>query len=249
MTSCIHLVKLTYLTLLLATVSCTMRMPREITINELLLSQITDSLNSDSTFFYRIEIDSTDQAALGGVVNGSRVAVISNPSDSSLLLLRSINGQWKQVDSIGFTDFAAALTTRDLNGDGKDELILNGVPNMHGNPLPYVFFADKAGELHYRPDLNLYNIRFNKQTGFVESFYEGGARSLHSKATYKWVGDSLQLLKRAELDFTDERQLTTRIFEVRNGAEIKILEVNGENDIFEKALFHPVYTNTSEYHP
>lgn len=207
-----------------------------LTANEHLLSLLSDSLNIDTLKTYNLQIDSPHFVAWGGELDHQRIAVINEPQNF-LLIYHFAGNQWKLYDSISYDNYMMEVQTTDLNNDGHTDLIVKGFGNMHGQSRSCVFLADHAGCWHYRPDLNLFNIRYNKQTGYVETFYEGGVRSLHSKEMYRWKGDSLQLVKRGELDFQDGERIYTRIYEILHGIEVKTLDVEGEDDRYESELF------------
>lgn len=207
--------------------------------NEYLLSQLSDSLNTDTARSYFLQIDSPHFVAWGAMVSHHRIALINNPYES-LMFYHFTEGQWKLFDSLSYEDFMMEADTTDLNNDNQTDVVVKGFGNIHGQSRSYVFLAGQPGTWHYRPDLNLFNIRYNKRTGYVEAFYEGGARSLHSKQMYRWAGDSLQLIKRGEQDFQEEEKFYTRIYEMRNGKEIKTLDVEGEDERYESELF-PLY--------
>jgi hypothetical protein len=107
------------------------------------------------------------------------------------------------------------------------------MPDIHGQPTPFVFLFEKDGLLHYRPDLQHRNIRFNFLTRMVESFYENCAVCVHSKELYVWDADTLRLIKTAEMDLGND---STTIYEINNGRERLVKKVKG-TDIYDTALF------------
>ena len=137
---------------------------------------------------------------LFGKTLGNRQVGIAAISDSVLLVFQKQNHQYKLTARCSFPDNATDCKVADLNGDGKEDVMVYGFGNMHGQRRPYVFLSDSTGLVHYRPDLALYNITYNRRAKLLISYYIGGANSVHSKEVYRWQGDSAKLVAGAEYD-------------------------------------------------
>jgi hypothetical protein len=148
--------------------------------------------------------DSGRYALFGKTLNDRQIGVAA-VSDSVLLLFQEQNHQYKLVARGRFPDDATDCEVTDLNGDDKEDIIVYGFGNMHGQRRPYVFLSDSTGLVHYRPDLALYNITYSRRTKSLISYYVGGANSVHSKEVYRWQGDSARLVAGAEYDMYSGR--------------------------------------------
>jgi hypothetical protein len=163
-------------------------------------TQLADSLRKyrHLTAFWQAG-DSSGYALFGKEVNGRQVGIAAI-SDSVLLVFQEQNRQYKLVVRCSFPDDATDCEVTDLNGDDKEDVIVYGFGNMHGQRRPYVLLSDSTGLVHYRPDLGLYNIAYDAGKKRLLSFYTGGVNSLHSKEVRHWKGDSAELVAGAEYD-------------------------------------------------
>ncbi|NVN93775.1 MAG: hypothetical protein HXX18_00685 [Bacteroidetes bacterium] len=156
---------------------------------------LIDSLNRFSNLDEALlRGDSSDYVLYIKEINENKIAVIAI-TDSLLFIFQQINGNWIQKDSILFKDYAESFEITDINGDFHDDLLIYGHPNMHGQNAPYVFLSDKNKNLHYRPDIHLFNIKFDKEKQLIKSFYEGNAYGENNKEYYQWKNDSLYLVR------------------------------------------------------
>lgn len=166
-------------------------------------TQFADSLLKyrHLTEFLQNSADSTcvDYVLYGNLLNGNKLGIVA-VTDSVLLFFQESSHQYSLKTKIHFSDYASSFRIQQLNGDNKDDLVVYGSGNMHGQQRPYVFLSDSAGVLHYRPDLSLYNIAYDASKKQLISFYEGGVNSLHSKEVRRWQGDSAKLVAGAEYD-------------------------------------------------
>jgi hypothetical protein len=126
-------------------------------------------------------------------------------TDSSLFLFRKVYHGWIQQDSAKFNDHALSFDTPDLNGDDEKDIVVYGTPDAHGQSAPYVFLSDSINNwfLNYRPDIHLYNIRYNPQQKLVQSYYQGGVTDTNDKEYYQWINDSLKLVRGVEEDLSN----------------------------------------------
>lgn len=143
--------------------------------------------------------DSGRYALFGKPLNDRQVGIAAI-SDSVLLVFQEQNHQYKLAARCSFPDNATDCEVTDLNGDDKEDVMVYGFGNMHGQRRPYVFLSDSTGLVHYRPDLGLYNITYSRRTKSLISYYIGGVNSVHSKEVYRWQGDSAKLVAGAEYD-------------------------------------------------
>ncbi|WP_344823189.1 XAC2610-related protein [Rurimicrobium arvi] len=186
---------------------------------------------------YTYRDDSDKYVLHGEEINNRKIALIAC-TDSGLILFQANKDRLLQTDSIPFDAYAYSFEVTDLNGDGNSDFIIHSEPDIHGQTTPFVFLFSAADQLlHYRKDLQLSNIRFNAANKTIESYYEGCASCIHTKAVYIWSADSLILLKRAELNLTNPDQVTTSVYTTLNGIEKQVLQVEGLNSLFDTLLF------------
>jgi len=174
--------------------------------------------NKDQSKELMIEDDNNSRFVLYlNKLNNKKVAVIAF-TDTCLIIFQNLNNEWVQIDSVPFNSYASKFEITDLNGDNKDDLIVYGFANMHGERLPYVFITDKNNVLHYRSDIHLYNIKYDKTKKLIMSYYQGGAYSINCKEYYYWQGDSLKLLKGVEQNLsTGESSIFITFYKLKDG--------------------------------
>jgi len=167
---------------------------------ENLEAQLADSLRKyrHLTDFW-LAGDSGRYELFGKTLNSRQVGMAAI-SDSVLLVFQKQNHQYKLVSRCSFPDNATDCEVTDLNDDDKEDVIVYGFGNMHGQRRSYVFLSDSTGLVHYRPDLSLFNIAYSRRTKSLVSYYIGGVNSVHSKEVYRWQGDSAKLVAGAEYD-------------------------------------------------
>ena len=170
-------------------------------------------------------------------INNQRLGIIA-VTDSTIWLFKNQNDVWLQTDSLKFTDFLFDYSIVDLNGDNIQDLVIYGQGNMHGQSIPYVFISDKSFHLQYRPDIKLYNIRFDPNKKIVKSFYIGGVYSTIRKESYQWVNDSLVLLQGVQRDYIDNFTFITTFYRLKNGRRYEYKkEKDNDSKIYDNALW------------
>lgn len=172
-------------------------------------------------------------------IDNRKISVIAI-TDSVLFLFENVKNKWVQTDSILFQNRSFSFIIKDINGDRRKDLIVNGHPNMHGQTQPYVFINNKENNLIFRPDINLWNINYDTIKNLVQSYYIGGVYTIIHKEYYKWKGDSLVLVRGVEHcpPFPPDRYPTINFYNLKNGKRYdykKVLDKRG--DIYDTALW------------
>jgi hypothetical protein len=176
-------------------------------------------------------------------INKKKIALIVF-TDSVFFLFQQISNKWIQTDSALFDSYAKSFGIDDLNGDNKDDFILYGFPNIHGQQIPFVFLSDKNKILHYRPDIHLYNIKFDKKTRLVKSFYYGGVYSIDVKELYKWEGDSLKFVRSAEYHKENSEKSYLEFHKLKDGKRFKYSQIlDSTGNSFDTAIWKGIYLN------
>jgi len=178
--------------------------------------------------------DSARYVLYGENSDAGKIGVVAI-TDSALLLFQAVHSKLLLTNRFPFTDYASDFKKDDLNGDGKDDFIVYGYANMHGQRMPYVFISDRIGILHYRPKLSLYNINYDWNKRELHSFYFGGVNSVHSKEIYRWCGDSIE--QTAGLEYNMENG-EIEVYKIRKGKRYQRKLYHNHNEIvFDTALF------------
>jgi hypothetical protein len=196
-----------------------------------------------TTFIQRSALMNTDYVMYGVQMDSSEVGVIAI-TDKKLLLYQRFHKEPELIDSFAFTDWARDFKIDDLNGDNRQDFIVYGSWDAHGNNYPYVFLCDSLNVLHYRKDLNIPNISYDRNRYLVKSFWFGGAYDTHLKNLYKWVNDSLEQVAYAELDMehVNMRPIETRLYRKQNTNMLMYKRVRDEDEnVFDTALFEIEY--------
>lgn len=208
--------------------------------------RLTDSLFKYihlTTFTQRAVLMDTNYVLYGLQIDSSKVGVVAIDG-RKLLLFQELRKEIKLVDSFTFTDYARDFKVDDLNGDNRQDFIVYGGWDAHGNNYPYVFLCDIKNILHYRKDLELPNISYDFNKKLVKSFWFGGAYDVHSKGLYRWANDSLEKVAYTELDLTHEnmKPAETRLYRRQNGEMLLYKKERDEDgDVFDTALFKMEY--------
>lgn len=172
-------------------------------------------------------------------VNNKKIAVVAI-TDSTLLLFQNINKKWVRTDSLAFDNYARDFAVTDLNGDNEDDFIVYGAGDIHGMCKPFVFIT-KNGLLHYRPDIQLYNIEYDEKKGLIKSHYYGSMTSPNDKEYYKWIGDSLRLVCGVENNYNysqNEKHALIAFYKLRNGKRYNYQVVRDDSGaVFDTALW------------
>ncbi|WP_431244145.1 XAC2610-related protein [Flavobacterium sp. P21] len=171
----------------------------------------------------------------GGEINNTKIGFIA-VTDSTLFFYQKFKNKWILNDSIPFDTYAFSYEVIDLNGDNRDDFIINSARDTHGQSIPYVFICNEKNILKYRKDIKLYNMTYDRDKKFIRSFYESCAYCVHSKELYRWVNDSLKLIERVELDLTNENIIKTKYYKEIKGKLINYKTINGDA-VYEKALW------------
>jgi hypothetical protein len=182
--------------------------------------------------------DSSRYVLYSNDLNNHRIGLIAI-TDSMFFLFQKMDEKWVQTDSALFDSYAFAFDISDLNGDNQEDFIMYRFPNAHGQSRPCVFISDNKGILHYRPDIQLFNMHYDKKTKLMRSFYTGGLGSPHCKELYKWVRDSLVLLKGVEHHFlSEDKKDRTVFYSLQNGKRFDTKEViDNEEAVYDTALW------------
>ncbi|HET9503137.1 MAG TPA: hypothetical protein VFO93_06330 [Hymenobacter sp.] len=178
--------------------------------------------------------DSARYVLYGENLGTDKIGVVAI-TDSVLLFFQSIHSTTQLTGRFTFADYASDFKKDDLNGDNKDDFIVYGNANMHGQKLPYVFISDSAGVMHYRPNLSLHNISYDWNKKELHSFYFGGAFSVHSKRIYHWRGDSIEQTAGLEYNMGNGE---IEVYRMRNGKRFQRKLYHNHNEaVFDTALF------------
>ncbi|TVT42953.1 hypothetical protein FNT36_02345 [Hymenobacter setariae] len=178
--------------------------------------------------------DSSQYVLYGENINAGKIGIVAI-TDSALLLFQAVGPGLRLTNRIAFADYAFDFKADDLNGDYKEDFIVYGCANMHGQKRPYVFMSDSAGVLHYRPKMTLYNIEYDWNKKKLHSFYFGGVNSIHSKDVYRWRGDSIEQTAGLEYDMGKGE---IELYKMRNGKRYQRKIYHNYNEVvFDTALF------------
>lgn len=168
-------------------------------------------------------------------INGSKIGFIAI-TDSSLFFFQKFKNKWVINDSIPFDTYAFSYKVEDLNGDNKNDFIINSHPDVHGQSIPYVFICSDKNILKYRKDIKLHNIHYDYNTKLVRSYYESCAYCVHTKELYRWENDSLRITERVELDLTLENKISLRYYKkIKN--KLSLYKTTNDEGDYEKALW------------
>lgn len=207
----------------------------------LLKKSLIDSLNRFQNLNeVLLRDDSSKYVLYINEVNNKKIGIIAI-TDSVLFLFMKREGSWIQKDSILFINYAESIVATDLNGDFHDDILIYGAPNMHGQIAPYVFISDNNGGFHYRQDIHLFNIQFDKAKKLIRSYYQGGVYSLNNKEYYYWNGDSLKLLRGVEQNLSAKEEIVS-FYKLKNGKrfDYKII-TNPKEIVYDTALWSEEY--------
>lgn len=178
--------------------------------------------------------DSSRYVLYGEDMDAGKIGIIAI-TDSVLLLSQVVGPSLRLTNRITFTDYASDFKIDDLNGDYRDDFIVYGHTNMHGQKQSYVFMSDSVGILYYRPEVSLCNIEYDWAKKELHSFYFGGANSMHSKSLYRWRGDSVEQIAGLEYDMGSGKM---ELYRMRNGKRYqRKIYYNHNEVVFDTALF------------
>lgn len=197
-------------------------------------SQLSEVLLRDDSAHYVLYINEFEN---------KKVALIAI-TDSILFLFEQKDLNWYQTDSIIFETYAESFESTDLNGDHKKDMLIYGHPNMNGQVAPYVILCDKNDNFHIRPDIHLFNIKYDQVKKLVMSFYLGGAYGIDVKEYYQWKGDSLVLERGIENNRSNPgtENITTTFYKLDNGKRIDYKKIkDSKGIIFDTALWNYYY--------
>jgi hypothetical protein len=181
--------------------------------------------------------DSSRYMLYGTETSLGKVGVIAF-ADSVLLLFQHVGNRFCLTNRIAFDNDISGIKETDLNGDGQDDFIVYGHPNMHGQAAPFVFLNDGKGRLRYNNTLGLRSLGldYDPAKKLVRTEYVGGAYDMHSKKLYQWQGDSLRLVAGAELHLENPDTVVVRVYRVRNGKEYGV-KTYREEIVYDTVLF------------
>jgi hypothetical protein len=208
---------------------------KKVTQSESLEMMLTDSLRK---YMHLNEFvsrgDSSRYVLYGEDMDAGKIGIVVI-TDSVLLLSQVVGPDLRLTNRITFADYASDFKADDLNGDYKDDFIVYGHANMHGQKRPYVFMSDSEGILHYLPAASLYNIEYDWAKKELHSFYFGGVNSMHSKGIYRWQGDSVEQVAGLEYDMGSGE---IELYRMRKGKRYQRKFYHNHNEVvFDTALF------------
>ncbi|MES2386574.1 MAG: hypothetical protein V4543_01130 [Bacteroidota bacterium] len=158
---------------------------------------MADSLIKYSDSLHYLNSD-LEFPAIIQTVGDIKTALLTN--DTILYRYELVNKTWKFKDSLGPYASASSAKSTDLNDDGFDDLLVFSHPNVNGLSFTEVFMGNSSGTLKYRPDYGHVNLfKVENKRGILGSWFWGGTYAPQGKEYYTWVGDSLQLLRGAEM--------------------------------------------------
>lgn len=126
-----------------------------------------------------------------------KLAVCSDHDGLSFVLQKS-GKQWRISHTLSMTQIWEISAT-DINGDGYMDILLNDFPTIHSNSFCTPLLSDATGKLSLREDCTMMNMRYHRSTRTIRTEVLGGVLSPVSKEEYKWLNDSLQLIRGVEL--------------------------------------------------
>lgn len=196
------------------------------------LSNSSDTIIHDNSSKYMVFITQ---------LNNQKIGVITI-TDSDLFIFKQTNKSWIQADSIAWQDYISGFSVTDLNGDRINDLIVYGFGNMHGQAISYVFLCDNKNTLTYRPDIHLFNIRFDSSKKLIQSYYQGGITSINHKEYYQWINDSLRLIQGVEQDLSSGKNITTTFYRQKKGIKYIYRKTrDNQGKIYDTALWKKFY--------
>ena len=244
--------------LVVACQSPTTKPVAKLSVTRSLEQQLTDSLRRYwHLTSFRQDGDSARYVLYGQETTAGKVGAVVI-KDSVLLLYQAGRRGMQLAARVPFPTRVSEFRAEDLNGDGQDDFLVFGAPNMHGQASPFVFI--RSGQtLRYRPDIAMPGLSYDPNTKLVQAYYMGGAFGGDSKCLYQWQHDSLNQVAGAEfiraatqwtaanLPVTDEdrqdvllNSTQVRVFKLRNGKEYNLRTYRNEA-VFDTALFTPDY--------
>jgi len=181
--------------------------------------------------------DSSHYVLYGTETSAGKVGVIAF-ADSVLLLFQEVGNRFCLTNRIAFDNDISDIKEIDLNGDGADDFVVYGHPNVHGQAPPFAFMNDGKGRLRYTntQGLRSFGLDYDLNKKLVRTEYVGGAYDMHSKKLYQWQGDSLRLVAGAELHLENPAAITVRVYRVRSGKEYNV-RTYGEEMAYDTVLF------------
>jgi hypothetical protein len=181
------------------------------------------------------EGDSSSYVGIITTIENNKVSILAI-TDSAIFLFQQRNKKWIQMDSAPFDNYLSEYEVTDLNGDGHDDLVITESGDVHGMACTDIFL-NKNGKLQYIPGIHLYNIEYHPQTKLVSSFYYGSMNG-NCKEYYRWVGDSLVLVRGAEQDESDNGPDYVTFYRLKNGKRFDYKEVDdSDGTVFDTALW------------
>jgi len=177
--------------------------------NQQTTPNFVDSLLAGYTFRDSVFIldDEAETSLFTTTVNGKPYALYFL-KDCLLIIYDQQQSKWVAVDTVAIDDYALGFhSADDLNGDGTNDVVIYSHYNMHGQTRCSVLLTDSNNNLHYRPDIHLWNIHFDTVKHQLTSYYEGGAFSDHSKEIYNWKNDSLVLMRGIVINLSQHPKL------------------------------------------
>lgn len=190
-------------------------------------SNLTEALLTDDSLTYSVIITKA---------NNKKIAVIAI-AFQKLFLYEFMENKWIQIESIQLETYACSITVEDINKDTFEDLIINGHTDDWGNNYSYLFIAKKSAEYKYRADINLCNLQYDKDMNLIKSSEDGGCYAYRCKEYYHWVGDSLKLLRGAEINPDQTDNDIVRFYTLKNN-EKHIYKVTKDiGSVYDTALW------------
>jgi hypothetical protein len=191
-------------------------------------------------------------------INQPNIGVISSPSNTYIFVKKGMSWRNVTLDSLAAIRQAMCIETYDINGDGnKDIKFIDNNGAYMSETQEYLLFDKRDTTFRYNRFYSCID-EYDKKTGLVR--YCSTPPHLHSKGTYKIVGDSLEIIdeiSHGDLDFFEEietpkeyRGCVATHYKYKNGKKKLIKVVLNKTDTTQDALdyfIHAVWKIDWEY--
>lgn len=155
----------------------------------------------------------SDQAArfvVGRFIDDKNIYAIDISVQDSLISFYCLdrNVRWQQVGGLKSEDdlsWIYFIEFEDLDGDGRNEVILSTHPNMNGNRWMDIYYCSPQNStFHYSGSISTeYEVKKKNKT--IEVDYGGSFYMDQIKTLYQWRGEMLIPIKRAVLVLDQEK--------------------------------------------
>ncbi|MES2545054.1 MAG: hypothetical protein V4548_09235 [Bacteroidota bacterium] len=166
-----------------------------------MLPKLNDYAKIDTVFYPYDSIQEEDTShvmAIGRFIDKKEIyAIDTSVKDSIISFYKYDSLTWKLIGKEKIPDFTW-FRFKDLDGDGRNEILAESFPNMNGNVDYNIYYAStNKDQIHYAGNFfGRYELQLNKQLHYI---YEGSWYADYIQALYEWRNEKLIPLKQVTI--------------------------------------------------